>query len=186
MTVGRAFVVVGPSGAGKDTLLTGACAMRPGLVLARRIITRAPEAGGEDHDSVTLAEFDRRRAAGDFAIDWQAHGLSYAIPAHLADAQRRGSDVIFNGSRAVLRQAAAVFPRLTVLHITAPAPVLAARLAGRGREDTAQIAARLARVTPLPPGLRVVEIVNDDTAPSGIARLVAAIDAADEGQGAMR
>ena len=125
------FAIVGPSGAGKDTLLAGALAARPDLVLLRRVITRPTEAGGEDFDGVTVAEFARRKAAGDFALDWQAHGLFYGIPAALLDPAR---DVLFNGSRAALPAAQARFPGLVVIVVTAPVAVLAARLAARGRE----------------------------------------------------
>ena len=62
------FAIVGPSGAGKDTLLAGALAARPDLVLVRRVITRPTEAGGEDFDGVTEAVFAQRLAAGDFAL----------------------------------------------------------------------------------------------------------------------
>ncbi|MEM0945277.1 MAG: hypothetical protein AAGI70_15175, partial [Pseudomonadota bacterium] len=72
MRAGRLIAVVGPSGAGKDTLLEGARAARPDLVLARRAITRPGSAGGECHDGLSPSEFERRRAAGGFSIHWQA------------------------------------------------------------------------------------------------------------------
>ena len=74
------FAVVGPSGAGKDTLIQGALAARPDLRLVRRVITRPTDAGGEDFEGVTEDDFAARRRAGDFALHWQAHGLSYGIP----------------------------------------------------------------------------------------------------------
>ncbi|MCA1777207.1 MAG: phosphonate metabolism protein/1,5-bisphosphokinase (PRPP-forming) PhnN, partial [Loktanella sp.] len=140
---GRLFAVVGPSGAGKDTLIAAACRARPALVRARRVITRPAAAGGEDFEGVSAAEFARRRAAGDFAIDWRAHGLCYAIPAVIDADLAAGRDVAFNGSRAALAQAVARYPALRVLLVTAPAGVLARRLAARGREDAGRIAARL-------------------------------------------
>jgi phosphonate metabolism protein PhnN/1,5-bisphosphokinase (PRPP-forming) len=172
---GRLFAVVGPSGAGKDTLLAGVCGPG-GPHWVRRVITRRESAGGEPFEGVTDAEFARRDAAGAFALVWRAHGLAYGIPraglAPLAD----GRDVVFNGSRGALDQAAARFAGLSVIHITAPADVLAARLAARGRESLADIAARLAReVVPFPSGLPVIEVLNDATPEDGIARLRAAI-----------
>jgi ribose 1,5-bisphosphokinase len=80
--------------------------------------------------------------------------------------------VVFNGSRAALEQAAGVFPGLQVIHVTAPAEVLAKRLKGRGRETARQIASRLARsVDDVPIGLPVIEIVNDSSPEEGIAKL---------------
>ena len=63
------FLVVGPSGAGKDTLLDGAraaLATDDRFVFARRAITRPAEAGGEIYDAITGEEFARRRDAGGF------------------------------------------------------------------------------------------------------------------------
>ena len=77
---GRLFAIVGPSGAGKDTLIQGALAVRPGLSVVRRVITRPTSAGGEDFEGVTAAAFAARSKAGEFALTWQAHGLSYGIP----------------------------------------------------------------------------------------------------------
>ncbi len=167
------FAIVGPSGAGKDTLLAGAMAQRPDLVLVRRVITRPTEAGGEDFEGVSEAEFARRHAAGELALDWHAHGLRYGIPAAQIDPAR---DVLFNGSRAALPEAQARFPGLVAVLVTAPVGVLAERLAARGRESRADIAARLQRAGfELPEGLAVRQVVNDGTPEQGIARLLAAL-----------
>ena len=63
------FAIVGPSGAGKDTLLAGAMLARPDLRLVRRVITRPSDAGGEDFEGVTEAEFIQRQNRGEFALD---------------------------------------------------------------------------------------------------------------------
>jgi len=172
---GRVFAVVGPSGAGKDRLLAGLAAS--GLAdVVRRVITRQPRAGDEPFEGVSEAEFARRLAAGDFALHWQAHGLSYGLPRAEFAALASGRDVVFNGSRAVLSRAAEVFPGLRVILIDAPVEVRAARIAARGREPAADIAARLARDTgELPPDLPVIRVDNDATPEAGIARLIAAL-----------
>lgn len=177
---GRLVAVVGPSGAGKDTLMAALAAARPDIVLVRRAITRPADAGGEDHIPMTEAEFDAARAEGAYLVDWAAHGLRYAIPRAALEDVADGRLVIFNGSRAALKAARAAFPALEVVMITAPAPVLAARLAARGRESEADIRARLARTTPdVPEGARVV--VNDSTLAEGVARLAAALTPAAAG-----
>lgn len=157
---GRVFAVVGPSGAGKDTLIAAARAVRRDLHVVRRVITRPEEAGGEPFEGVSAPEFDTRAARGEFVLTWEAHGLRYGIPESALTAVSEGRDVIFNGSRAMLVEAWEVFPNLTVILVTAPIQVLAERLAARGRETTEEIAARLARARyEVPPGIpvRVVE-----------------------------
>ena len=170
----RLVAVVGPSGAGKDTLMALACAARPGQICAaRRVITRAADAGGEDFEPVTEAEFAARQAQGDFALHWAAHGLHYGIPR----AQLTGQGIVlFNASRAILARAQAMLPALSVVVVTAPAPVLAARLAGRGRESRDDQARRLARADfTLPAGIHAHEVMNDTSPDEGLARFLAAL-----------
>lgn len=172
--------VVGPSGAGKDTLMAGARAALEGdarFLFARRCITRPAEAGGEDHTPMTEPDFQALRDAGGFALWWRAHGLFYGIPLAAARALEEGRVVVANLSRTVLAEAASRY-KLRILNITAPLPVLAARLAARGREDAADIAARLAREAALPPGLPVETVMNDSTVAEGTARVLAALNRA--------
>lgn len=178
MRAGRLFAVVGPSGAGKDTLITAAAAARPGLVVARRVITRPESAGGEDFMGVDTARFATMQAAGKFALVWQAHGLSYGIPATIETALAEGRDIIFNGSRAALPQALARFPGLGVIVVSAPPEVLARRLARRGRETAKDIAARLTRAGfALPEGMAATEVQNGGTLAEGVARFLVALQA---------
>lgn len=177
MTQGRFIAVVGPSGAGKDSVMGALARARPGLGLARRVITRPGTAGGEDFDGVDAAEFARRSSAGAFVLEWQAHGLRYAIPRSETARMAAGQDLLANLSRRVLTQAAAAFGRaFLVLEITAPPEVLARRLAARGRETPADIAARLDRARdPLPPGLPVLRIDNGGTLDRAVAQALAAL-----------
>jgi ribose 1,5-bisphosphokinase len=167
------FAIVGPSGAGKDTLIRGALAARPDLHRVRRVITRPAEAGGEDFDGVSLDNFARLQAQGIFALTWEAHGLHYGIP---RDQIAGSGDVIFNGSRAALPSAARAFPGLRVILVTAPDIVLAARLAARGRETAVDIRARLSRAAfQMPDGIAFQTVINDTTPEIGVARLLAAL-----------
>ena len=173
---GRIYAVVGPSGAGKDTLMAALKDRRPDLCFVRRVITRPTEAGGEDFDGITEDLFAARAARGDFALSWQAHGLSYGIPAAVNALLDEGRDVLFNGSRAILPKARQVFPALRVIHVTAPIPVLAERLEKRGRETRAQIAKRLERaVYQMPGDLPVTVICNDGSVGQAVEALEAAL-----------
>jgi len=143
-------VVVGPSGAGKDTLMNLAArhfAGRPDVHFVRRVITRDADAGNEDHRSVSEVDFDAMEQAGAFAVSWAAHGLKYGIPADVTDELARGNLVIANGSRSVLHRFQAVFPRLKVINVTARREVLAERLMARGRESLEDVLQRLDRST---------------------------------------
>ena len=173
MTPGRLIAVVGPSGAGKDSVIAGLVAAEPRLAVIRRAITRAPEAGGEAFDPLTPETFAARRQAGDFALAWGAHGLFYGIPRAALAPLAAGQDLLANLSRSALTEAQALVPRLTVLHVTASPATLAARLAARGRETAEDIAARLMReVAPLPSGLDIVTLSNDGPLAGTVARAI--------------
>lgn len=173
MAAGRIFTVVGPSGVGKDTLMAAAAARRPDLYIVRRVITRAADAGGEPFQPVSEAEFARMKEQGAFALDWQAHGLSYGIPAEIDAALDEGRDVIFNGSRGVLADALRRYPGLRVILMSAQPATLAARLAARGRESAEEVAARLGRAGyAVPEGVDMVEISNDGALEEAVEALL--------------
>lgn len=174
MTQGRLIAVVGPSGVGKDSVMAGIRAALPALHVVRRVITRAPELGGEDYDAVNTALFHDMAAQGAFALHWGAHGLYYGIPASVTDQLSRGTDCLANLSRKALAEAAGVFPALVILNVTARPEILAHRLAARGRETEDEIAKRLAQAdTPLPDGLEVIHLANDGALSETVARATA-------------
>ena len=176
---GTLFLVVGPSGAGKDTLLEGARAALAGdrrYVFARRVITRPADAGGEDHEAVGTGEFARRRERGDFMAWWSAHDLDYGLPRGLLDDLAAGRHVVANVSRSVIGDIAGRVATVRVVEITAPPDVLAARLENRGREEARGVAARLARKgAKVPSSIAVTTVMNDGTPDEGISRFVEAI-----------
>ncbi len=144
---GTLVVVVGPSGAGKDTLIVRArdqCAHDACIVFPRRIVTRPPSAA-EDHDSATPAQFESAIRQGAYAFWWEAHGLKYALPAAIDSDLRAGQTVVCNVSRAAIRALRARYARLTVVLVTAPKEILLARLAARGRERGGDVVGRLDR-----------------------------------------
>lgn len=129
---------------------------------------------------MTEPAFAAAVAAGDFLVHWSAHGLNYGIPRRALGDVASGRLVVFNGSRAALPAARAVFPALQVVMVTAPPAVLAQRLAARGRESNAQIDARIARASLSAPDGAVI-VMNDGSVAQGVARLEAALNLATRG-----
>ncbi|MEM7057809.1 MAG: phosphonate metabolism protein/1,5-bisphosphokinase (PRPP-forming) PhnN [Pseudomonadota bacterium] len=173
MAGGTFIAVVGPSGSGKDSLIRAALARRTDVAMARRVITRPADAT-EDFEPVLTTDFELRQAAGEFALSWAAHGLLYGISNRIDADSNAGRHVLANLSRSVIDQARRRFQPFRVVVVDAPAEVLAIRLAGRGREDAADIVARLERAKYLrPDGADVTVVDNGGELETAVAAFLA-------------
>jgi ribose 1,5-bisphosphokinase len=174
---GQFIYVMGPSGAGKDSLL-GFTRERIGarVAFAHRYITR-PVSDGENHIALTAEEFDARASSGLFALHWESHQLRYGIGIEVDAWLACGMTVVVNGSRQHAPQALARYPHALFVHIDAKPAVLAARLARRAREDAGQIESRLARrpAFALPEHARLVVIDNSGPLADAGQKLLATI-----------
>jgi ribose 1,5-bisphosphokinase len=176
---GSLVYVMGPSGAGKDSVLARARALLPPdapVVFAHRYITRPADTGGENHVAVTRAEFAMRRAHGLFAYHWHAHGNDYAVGREIHNWRAAGLTVVVSGSRDHFLRTGGLDSQARPVLITAPAERLRQRRAGRGRETASEAAERLERAEAYDiDDPRLVTIVNDatiDEAASAFVRLL--------------
>jgi ribose 1,5-bisphosphokinase len=144
---GNFIAVVGPSGAGKDSLIAHAKTMLaedPRFDFPRRIITR-PADETEACDSMTPEAFAAAQVRGAFALHWQAHGLHYGIPASIEAQLAAGTSIIANVSRSMIPQIREMYRDPVIILITADAEILAQRLQARQREAAEDQASRLQR-----------------------------------------
>jgi ribose 1,5-bisphosphokinase len=159
---GRLILVVGPSGAGKDTLIglaRVACAGDGSIVFPRRVVTR--EASHfEDNVQVSFAAYRQALARDEFAMHWQAHGHGYGLPRAIEDDIRAGGTVVANVSRTVVDAMRRAYENVSVVSITAPPEILTQRLAARARSSDGQLADRLNRVVDAGDAAPDVTIVN--------------------------
>ncbi|SNB66008.1 ribose 1,5-bisphosphokinase [Arboricoccus pini] len=177
MKMGRLVLVVGPSGAGKDTLIRGARRQLgddPRFVFVRRAITRASSVDEE------CIELDRERfatlaAEGAFTLHWTAHGLSYGLPRAIEDALKEGHIVVANVSRGVVQEARDRFKESFVIEVTASDAELARRLAQRARPEDGDLNRRFARrteVSALQPDAKIFNDTTPENSTSGFVRLL--------------
>ena len=148
----RLFVVSGPSGAGKGTLLARAREQRPDLALTVSATTRAPRPGeveGSSYYFLTDDEFSRRVEAGEF-LEWaHVHGHSYGtllseVNRHLSEGRSVILEIDVQGALNVRR----IMPGAVLVFIEPPSmEVLERRLRSRGTESEQDIELRLANAT---------------------------------------
>ncbi len=163
---GRLILVVGPSGAGKDTLLglaRAACADDPTIVFPRRVITREASPS-EDNEEVSAEAFQQALARDEYAMHWEAHGHRYALRRAIDDDIGAGRTVVANVSRTVIAAMRQAYANVVVISITAPPDVLAERIAMRARGSDGKIEQRLGRTVDEAAAAPDVTIVNVSSA----------------------
>jgi guanylate kinase len=146
--VAKVFVITGPSGVGKGTLIRGLLERVPELELSVSATTRAPrpgEVGGVDYHFLSNADFDRHIAAGDFLEHAEYSGNHYGTLR--SELQRRlqvGVPVVLEIEVQGARQVREAMPDAAAVFIAPPSrEALRARLVGRGTDTPEQIDARL-------------------------------------------
>lgn len=154
--------LMGPSGSGKDSLLT---ALRQQehtrLLVAHRYITRAANAGSENHIALSEQEFFTRAGQNLLALSWHANGFYYGVGVEIDLWLHAGFNVLVNGSRAHLPQAHARYgDALLPVCLQVSPDVLRHRLQNRGRETAREIDERLARAARYTPS--ECHLLNND------------------------
>lgn len=183
---GRLIVVVGASGAGKDSVIRAAQKHfkdNPKIAFVRRIITRECNPAAEVHDSVSEDEFKQSQARGDFSVWWHANGLYYGLPATVHTDIEKGRLLIANGSRGALTDIRSQFSNLLVVHVVTSPEALAKRLERRSRENAEEIDRRLQRNRTIAPlrGDDVVTIDNSGERHVAIDEFIALLDSLQTG-----
>jgi ribose 1,5-bisphosphokinase len=169
---GRLVLVVGPSGAGKDTLIArarAACRDDATVVFPRRIVTRPPSLF-EDNEFMPPSAFEQAATKGAFAFWWSAHGHMYAIPLAIDFDIEAGRTVVCNVSRSVVGAVRRRYANVVTVLVTAPREILEPRLAARDRASDGRIAERMNRVEPSDGKLRPDVIINNVGEPETGAR----------------
>jgi len=175
MPKGTLFLIVGPSGAGKDTLVNMVLQRRTDLYLMPRTITRPTVDGG--HISVSAEEYAALKRNYEFALSWDAHGSRYAIGRDIQDRLANGQSVLVIGSRSIVDEARSKFHPLKVIQLVAKLDILSRRLRQRDRETEDDIDHRLGRADRSGPnGADVTTIDNSGTLEEGLALMLAALE----------
>jgi guanylate kinase len=144
----KVFVITGPSGVGKGTLIRGLLERRPGLQLSVSATTRAPRPGerdGVDYHFMTPEEFDAHVVAGDFVEYATYSGNRYGtLRSELERRLAKGEGVVLEIEVQGARQVRQAMPDAVAVFIAPPSrQALRARLVGRGTDSSEQVDERL-------------------------------------------
>jgi guanylate kinase len=146
--VARVFVITGPSGVGKGTLIRGLMQRLAQLQLSVSATTRAPRTGeqdGIDYHFLTPVEFERRVRSGDFVEHADYAGRSYGtLRSELEDRVRAGVPVVLEIEVQGARQVRSSVPDAVQVFIAPPSlEVLRERLIGRDTDHPEEVERRL-------------------------------------------
>jgi guanylate kinase len=146
--VARVFVITGPSGVGKGTLIRGLMERLPQLELSVSATTRAPRPGeqdGVDYHFLTREQFDCRVAHEDFVEHADYAGRSYGtLRSELENRVQAGVPVVLEIEVQGARQVRAAMPEAVQVFIAPPSlSALRTRLIGRGTDDQQEVERRL-------------------------------------------
>ena len=146
---GIIFILSAPSGAGKTTLYNGLKLVHPEIKLSVSCTTRVRRAGevnGRDYRFITQMEFDRMKAAGEFAEWAKVHGNDYGTPRKPLDhSVQTGRDILLDIDVQGARQIKRSYPLAVSIFLLPPSlQELKRRLASRGTDGREIIERRLA------------------------------------------
>jgi guanylate kinase len=179
--VARVFVITGPSGVGKGTLIRGMMELIPELELSVSATTRGPRPGekdGVDYHFLTPEEFDRRIAEQDFVEHADYAGRRYGtLRSELDRRVSEGVPVVLEIEVQGARQVRAAMPEAVQVFIAPPSlAALRTRLVGRGTDDQQEVSRRLEvaeqELTAQP---EFAHVVVNDRLDEALERLVAIV-----------
>jgi guanylate kinase len=178
----RVFVITGPSGVGKGTLIRGLMERLPALELSVSATTRAPRPGerdGVDYHFLSAEDFERRIAEGDFVEHADYAGRRYGtLRSELERRVADGTPVVLEIEVQGARQVRAAMPEAVQVFIAPPSlEALRTRLVGRGTDDQAEVARRLAVAEQeLGAQPEFAHVVVNDRLDDALAELVAIVE----------
>jgi ribose 1,5-bisphosphokinase len=139
------FLIIGNSGAGKDTLIKEVAARALNEIkIARRVVTRATS-DVEDYESVDTDEFFTLKESGEFILDWESYDTYYGIRKEVEHWLKAKYPVMINVSRQVVDIVREKYPDTKVIFVRVPLEVTAERIIERKRESYEKVLDRVVR-----------------------------------------
>jgi len=146
--LGTLFLIVGNSGSGKDSIITGVIKEFPSNLIQiyapKRYITRPPSEF-ERNISITIKDFKELEEKGKFALQWHIYELDYGVPKDIEKLLKKGHPVIVNVSRMVIEMARKKYKNTKVVFVEVPFEITLQRIRDRKRENEELLKKRIER-----------------------------------------
>jgi ribose 1,5-bisphosphokinase len=145
---GTLFLVVGNSGSGKDSIISGVIQRYPlslkQIYAPKRYITRKPSEF-ESNIAISPEKFKELESQGKFALKWTIYSLNYGIPVEIESFLENGHPVIINVSRTIVKETREKYKNVKVIFIKVPFDITYQRIKNRKREEEDLIIERIER-----------------------------------------
>ncbi|MFW9901145.1 MAG: hypothetical protein ACFFDY_07645 [Candidatus Thorarchaeota archaeon] len=145
---GILFLIIGNSGSGKDSIISGVIKKFPShlkqIYAPKRFITRKPSEN-EQNISVSTREFRIMEEEENFALSWHIYGLDYGIPIEIEKYLANDHPVIINVSRTIVAKAKEKYKNVKVIFIKVPFEISYQRIKDRKRETEDLVNERIER-----------------------------------------
>jgi phosphonate metabolism protein PhnN/1,5-bisphosphokinase (PRPP-forming) len=142
------FLIVGNSGSGKDSIISGVIKRYPSnlnyIYAPKRYITRTPSEF-EDNIAISPQKFREMELQGKFSLKWQIYGLDYGITREIENYLEKGHPVIINVSRTIIKEAREKYKNVKVIFVEVPFEITYHRIINRRREGEDLLKERIER-----------------------------------------
>ena len=145
---GILVLVVGNSGSGKDSIISGVVKRFPSnlkeIHLTQRYITR-PASETENNIAITPEVFKEMSLQDKFALQWHIYDLDYGVPIDIDDWLKKGHTIIVNVSRTIVKRARSIYHNTLIVFIDVPFDITLQRVKERARESGKLLQQRIKR-----------------------------------------
>jgi len=179
MAHGTLYLIVGPTGSGKEALIDAVLETRPEIRRAPLIVSAEKSRNACVVGAISSDAFLRFMRLGSFALQWDSDGTRYGLTHDATRQLRDGQSLILCCDSFVIERARAMYPDVQAIYITARMDILRRRLASMGFGSDTDIDMHLAQNERLRPrGAGIVTVDTSDSIAAGAQSLMQAFPAA--------
>lgn len=179
MVFGTLYLIVGPTGSGKQALVDAVLQSRPDIRRAPLIVSAPNNQNMCAVGAISPERFLDLMRRGAFALQWDCDGVRYGLTHESTRQLEDGQSLILCGDTLLIEKAREVYPTVRVIYITARMDILRRRLTSMAYGSDVEIDMHLAQSERMRPKDReIVTVDTSDSIAAGAKALMGALPAA--------